>query len=248
MTYCPSCRVILADNCTVCPLCQAPSVVSDGPIPGIPPIPPESNRVERYPSDVQDADQEEKLTIAEQRFILTELLAVSFGIILTVTVGVDIMVSNALTWSKYTSLILGMIWVFLTIPLVLWGHPWLVFAILAPSLPAGLFLLALLSGDVGWFVLPALPITLLFEAVVLSSFVLIAHEKQKGLNCAGIILAALAVLCVGLDVILGFFLSGTFTIEWSIIVLVSLFPVAGFFFYLHYRVTKKATLRKLFRL
>lgn len=248
MTYCPSCRVLLADNCTVCPLCQAPSVISDEPMPDIPAVTSGMDAMEQYPPVVRNVDQGEKLTIEERRFIISELLVVSFGIVLTVTVGVDIMISHALTWSKYTSLILGMIWLFLTIPLVLWGHPWLVFAILAPSLPAGLFLLALLSGDVGWFVLPALPITLLVEAVVLSSFVLIAHERQKGLNCVGIILAALTVLCVGLDVILGFFLSATITIEWSIVVLVSLFPVAGFFFYLHYRVTKKATLRKLFRL
>lgn len=248
MTYCPSCRVTLADDCMLCPLCQAPSVISDGPLPDITATHSDEIGIVQYSPYVQNADQGEKLTIEEQRFIISELLAVSFGIILVITVGVDFLVSNTVTWSKYTSLILGTLWLFLAMPLVLWGHPWLVFAILAPSLPAVLFLMAFFSGDVSWFILLALPITLVVEAVVLSSFVLIAHEKQKGLNCVGIILGALAVLCVGIDVILGRYLSGTITLEWSVVVMVSLLPVAGFFFYLHYRVTKKATLRKLFRL
>lgn len=248
MTYCPSCKITLAENCPVCPLCHGQSVVSDGPIPDIPVVKTDNHGTTGYPSDVQNADNKEKLTLEEKRLIISELLAVSFGIILTVTIGIDILVSNTLTWSKYTSLILCMLWLFLSIPLVLWGHPWLVFAVLAPALPAGLFLLALSSGDMSWYIMPALPITLLFEAVVLASFVLIAREKQKGLNCVGVILAALALFCVGIDLMLTKFLTDVFTIQWSIIVLISLFPVAGFFFYLHYRVINKASLRKLFRL
>lgn len=246
--YCPSCRVTLAENCSVCPLCHAPSIVYNGSIPGIPVVQEENPEIIQYPSNVTDADRGDKLTLEEQRLIISELLAVSFVIILIVTVGVDILVFNALTWSKYTSVILGMVWLFLAMPLVLWGHPWLVFAVLAPVLPGGLLLLAFLSGDLTWFVMPALPITVLVEGVFLTSYVLILHEKQKGLNCVGVVLASLALVCVGIDIFISFSFSGLITLGWSIVVLVSLIPVAGFFFYLHYRVINKASLRKLFRL
>lgn len=248
MTYCPSCRVTLADTCPVCPLCHAPSIVSEGALPEIPVVQDENPDMMRYSSDVANADRGEKLTLEEQRLIISELLAVSFGIILAVTVGVDILMFKTLTWSKYTSVILGMVWLFLAMPLVLWGHPWIVFTVLAPVLPCGLFLLSFLSGDLTWFVMPALPIVFLVEGVVLASFVLIMREKQKGLNCVGVVLAASALICVGIDILINVAFSGVITLGWSVVVVVSLIPVAGFFFYLHYRVINKATLRKLFRL
>ena len=94
----------------------------------------------------------------------------------------------------------------------------------------------------------ALPITLLVEVVVPVSVILIANEKQKGLNCVGVILAATVVTCAGIDLIVNRFRTGSIGLQWSLIVMVSLIPVAGFFFYLHYRVINKAPLHKLFRL
>lgn len=248
MTYCPSCRVTLADTCTLCPLCQGHSVVSDDPVPDIQPVHTEDSGVVRFPSAVLNADQKEKLTLEEKRLIIVELLSVSVGIILIITTGIDILLSRTLTWSKYTSLILCMVWFLFAMPLLLWGKTWSVFLVLAPILPGGVLMLALFSGDLSWFIMPALPIILLVEAVVLASFVLIAREKQKGLNCVGVILAAGALVCVGLDMISEFSLTRRIRLSWSLVVLVSLLPVAGFFFYLHYRVINKATLRKLFRL
>jgi hypothetical protein len=201
-----------------------------------------------YTGEVRNAEQKDKLTPAEKRLMVFELLAVSFGIMLAVTVGIDILFSHGIFWSRYTSLILVLVWLFSAIPLILWGHPWLVFSVLGPALIAGVFLWALFTGDLYWFLMPGLPMAALVEVTILVSFVLVAIQKHKGMNAVGVVLAAGVFLCSGIDLIVGYTVARKAGLTWSVIVLVAVLPVAGFFFYLHYRVMNRATLRKLFRL
>lgn len=135
MTYCPSCRVTLADTSTECPLCGGSCVISNDPVPEMERVTTEAAEVVQYPSAILNADQKDRLTFKEQRLIVVKLLSVSIGIILILTTGIDILFSRILTWSKYTSLILCMVWLFSAMPLLLWGKPWSVFSVLAPALP-----------------------------------------------------------------------------------------------------------------
>jgi hypothetical protein len=93
-----------------------------------------------------------------------------------------------------------------------------------------------------------LPITLFFEGAVVSALTLISVSKRRGLNVIGIILVAVAGLCATVDASLTLYLTRVVALSWSVIVLVTVIPVAGFFFYLHYRIMRRASLRKLFRL
>jgi hypothetical protein len=177
-----------------------------------------------------------------------ELLSVSFGIMLAVTLCVDFLLLRGISWSRYTSLVLLMTYLCAAIPLILWGHPWLIYSVLGPSLFLFVFLWALFSGDFSWLLVPALPITVCFEGAVVTSLTLISVSRRHGLNVVGIVLVALAFLSATIDASIDMYRTGAVYLSWSVIVLVSLIPVAGFFFYLHYRVMKRASLRKLFRL
>lgn len=241
MPYCPKCKVALAPGSEFCPLCLERSVVQLGTVPA-------DHTPMSYADVVRDADEREKLSPAEIRQMVFELLCVSFGILLLVTLGIDFLVLGGITWSRYTSIIFIVCWLYSAMPLVFWGKPWLTYAVLGPSLLVAVFLWSVFSGTPGWFLPLALPITLFLEAAVVSSFTLIAIQKLKGLNTVGILLAATSFLCVGIDGAINFYLRGIPSLSWSVVVIISAIPVAGFFFYLHYRVTNQASLRKIFRL
>jgi hypothetical protein len=177
-----------------------------------------------------------------------ELFSVSVGMILVVTLVVDFLLTRGISWSRYTSITLVFIWLCSAIPLILWKHPWLVISVLGPAAILEVLLWFLIPGDIRLFPRLGLPITVLVEGAIVSSGALIAIQKNKGLNAAGIVLAAIGIVCLGIDLCISRFRTGLFECGWSIIVAISALPVAGFFFYLHYRVINRASLRKIFRL
>jgi hypothetical protein len=257
MKLCPDCRVYLSDETAVCPLCRT-AVVSAASDPGIAsgqtgiPVPPAGIRIlsagvsARAVASVESAVDE--LSPHERRRMVFELVSVSVAIILIVTTGIDFLLSQGISWSLYSSISLGAIWVFSAAPLVLWERPALVFTVLTPVIVALVFAWFFLVGKYSLFLPLGLPITLAFEISLLCPYVIIMRQKRKGLNTVGVILAFAVFLCTVIDGAVCLFLDKDVPLTWSIVVCISAIPVAGLFFYLHYRITNRASLRKLFRL
>jgi hypothetical protein len=203
---------------------------------------------EAFAPEVSDAGRREYLEPAQLRKLLVELSAVSVGMALALTLAVDFLLAGGLSWSRFTSLALVFAWLSAAMPLVLWKRPWLVFSVLGPSALVAVFLWFLFLGRLDLFLSLALPIAILLEAVVVATGVLVSIQRHKGLNSAGTVLAAVAILCLGIELCLSRFGSGHLACSWSAVVAISALPVAGLFFYLHYRVFHHASLRKIFRL
>lgn len=255
MPYCPKCKVSLAEGAAFCPLCLGPSAETlmepestNGTESFRPSTRTKSAEPMPMPGEVRDADVEERLSGPERRKLVMELLTVSFSLVLVITVSIDMIFFSGFSWSRYVALILIVAWLFSYMPLVFWGHPWLLFSVLGPSLPLALFCWALFSGSSAWFLPVGLPIVLSLEAVTVSVLVILHLLRQRGLNYPAVILAGLAFLCVALDVTVFHAVSGLWGLTWSLVVVFSVLPVSGLFFYLHYRLLKRASLRKLFRL
>lgn len=247
MPFCPKCKVELSNRTDKCPLCGS-LPVSGNDIDTESPSSLEMHADVPFSPHVRNADETEKLTPKEYRKMAVELLAVSIGIVLFVTLLVDLLFFHGITWSRYTSIALIMLWLCSAIPMILWGHPWLVFSVLGPSVLLSVFLWYVFVGNIIYFLPLGMPITLLFEGIIVSVGVLISIQNRKGLNALGIVVGFIGVACVGLDFILSLSFNKGIFLSWSIIVAISTIPVSGFFFYLHYRVTNKASLKKLFRL
>lgn len=249
MKSCPSCGVYLSDEVDFCSLCGSPAVPArpNGEV-RIPAAPAGIRSVTMKGVELPASDNAERLTPSEMRRMAVELISVSLGMILIISVGIDFLLSKGITWSRYTTLSLAMIWLASSIPLVLRRHPFLTFAVLGPSLLLEVFLWSVFSGAAYWFLPLGLPIAVACEVATVASCVLVAVQLRHGLNSVGVILAACVFVCAVTDASVIHFCTGRFALTWSIIVAVSAIPVAGLFFYLHYRVTNRASLRKLFRL
>jgi hypothetical protein len=269
MKYCPRCGVVLSESAELCPLCGSastdckPESADSGGV-SFPSSPRaarnsradkacEDGRRAASPVEAEAAGPAEEergydLSVAERSRVAVELLSVGFGIALAVTLLVDLFVEHGFGWSRYSSVGIVAAWLISAMPLILRGKPWILFAVLAPSLLLLVFLLDVFDGRIGWFLYFGMPITLLLEACVAAAGAIGAALRRKGLNLVAVALTGIAAFCVGLEGILDLNFQKNLAFDWSVVVAFALVPSAGLLFYLHYRIVHRASLRKLFRL
>lgn len=249
MDMCPECRVVLSLFEKKCPLCGSDSVETD--TDNLLPTPEFSNKRVR---EAVAADKTvlqsaiAQLSPSEKRRMTVEMLSVTLGIILIVTFGLDFLFSRSVTWSRYTGISLVFLWLAASIPFIFWNKPLIVAAILSPALIGTIYLWSVFIGTSSWFMALGLPISLAIILAIIIPWFIISVQQRKGLNAIGVMLASAVFLCIGIDASVSRFVGGSISLSWSIVIFISAIPVAGLFFYLHYRVTNQATLRKLFRL
>jgi hypothetical protein len=108
--------------------------------------------------------------------------------------------------------------------------------------------LDLLDPTRSWFMAGGGPIVLIVEGCILGSAVFISRLRQKGVNAIAVALVGAACGCVGIEAAADFAMRGDMALGWSAVVAVTCLPVAGLLFYLHHRITRRASLKKLFHL
>jgi hypothetical protein len=242
MALCPNCGVELGESAAVCPLCRAP-------LPGSPAVGEAQAPAQAsgYPGSAMDPEDFEGFSDAEKKKVFVEVFSISSLIASFVIAAVDLLLNRALTWSVFPLVSLGMLWLSVCIPFILEGRPWLVFAALGPALALFVFSIDLLDGGgIGWFPRIGGPIVALTEGIVIGAVAWGGASKRKGLNIIAMSILAGAVFCTGVEITLNLALRGRFSITWSAVVATAAVPVSGFLFYLHYRITNRASLRKLF--
>jgi hypothetical protein len=237
MAICPNCGVELGDEASACPLCRAVLPRGGGDRPA---------RDATYPDMALDEDFQ-GLSPRDRKKIFLEVFSICSMIAVFVLLAVNLLLDRAISWSSYPLASIALAWLGVCIPLILEKRPWLVFAVLGPALLGFVLLLDVLDGNgLSWFLLAGGPITLLTEGVVVGLTAIVAASKRKGLNVFALLLLGVAVLCLGIEAAINLNIFKRFQISWSAVVATAAVPVAGFLFYLHYRIVNRASLRKLF--
>jgi hypothetical protein len=204
--------------------------------------------ISNYPDKALDPEDFEGFTAEEKRKIFIEVFSVCSLIACFVVLSIEFLLAKRLWWSLYPVSSIAYVYVLVCIPMFLQRRPWMVFAILAPATLAFVFLIDLITNGLSWFPTLGLPITLLIEGVVLSCVVLSSVSKRKGVNVIAISLLGVAAICAGIEIVLNLNFVGRFFLSWSAVAVTVCLPISGFLFYLHYRIIKRASLKKLFRL
>jgi len=253
MKYCPRCGVVLSDAETNCALCGSPAV-TEKPLSAVASGP--SYPVSEFrgqvggPPHISGAkvSGDDVLSGAERRRIAVELLSVTLGIALVITILVDLFTNHAFTWSRYSSVGIISAWLFSAMPLILFSHPWVLFSVLAPSLLAAVFCFMIFDSSPLVFLSYGLPISLAFEASAAGTGAILASLRRKGLNALGVVLCGISAFCFGIEATVDLNTLHSLSPDWSVVVSFALVPSAALLFYLHYRIVDRASLRKLFRL
>lgn len=227
MPICASCGVELEEEVKACPLCGRPV---DG-----------SESVEERPDE--GVGKARRLRALEAYSVVSVIAAV-------LCLGVDLWTTKgSLGWSLSTVVNVAMAWLLVAMPLLFIRKPWLLVATLVPGELLLIFLLNLvylIQGTTGlWFFSYGAPIYVLSIGLFVASFILGSLPKVKGLNIPGIILAAAALECLGLEAIITLAGKGRLDFVWSPIVALACVPLSGLCFYFHYRVMKRPLRRSL---
>jgi hypothetical protein len=235
MPFCPNCGVEIVEGADTCPLCRSP----------VQPRPPHPAHLV---DEILEEGSKEKLTKGEWRLIVWEVISVSAGIIALSTCAINLLLDARLSWALYPLLSLAFLWLIATSWRFFHDRRPVVVALVMVLIPLLLVALDLVGGRPSWSFSIALPISLLVEAAVSAGLWLFFNVKGRGANSLAFLLILVAIVCLGIEATLDIAGGKRLGFEWSAIVAFCLLPAAAFFFYLHYRIRRKTTLRRFFHL
>lgn len=233
MAYCPECGIEVTTERENCPLCDA-KLQTEEPV-----------FKTSFPSEVRPAITE-RLSWSEIRRILFGTLSfmLALGIISVLTI--NLMQNGTLTWARYAVVALAAGWAILGLGLYLYSKP---IAFLWRATGAAAILLILLdlfNEGLSWSASLALPI--LFLAVGAATWLWWVFQVRRAhwASAVAAILAAVALFCVGVNLVVNFYIQESLLPTWSTIVCLSLGPPFLFLIYVRYRLSKTVDLPKVF--
>jgi hypothetical protein len=232
MIICVNCGVELEDGLTVCPLC--------GQHPG------NSNKQEHisrnYPSEII------RLHKKESRRHLWELSGIiTFSGIAGCTIF-DLLVSKGWSWSLFSDVSILAAWIILTLFLYASKRTVIIIPVLMVTILGALLAYDLITPGAQWFFPVGLPLTI--SAFVAAGIVVILYRAAnfKGFNIIAVTLIVFSGFCIVTEILFDKYLNSLVNLHWSLIVAVSVLPVALIFFFYHYRLKKGNQLDSFFHI
>ena len=232
MTLCINCGIELDDGIKKCPLC--------GKDPGEKSEPEQISS--NYPSGIIQLQRK------ENRRYLWELSGIiAFSGIAVCTI-LDLLISKGLKWSLFSDVSILTAWVILTLCQFVYKIPLVIVPSLILTALAALFFIDLITTGREWFFPVGLPVAICAYISAGIIFILYKIVHLHGLNILASAFIVLSGFCILTELILDDFLNGFADIKWSLIVAVSVLPVALLFFFYHYRLKKGNRLDSLFHI
>ena len=230
MAICVNCGVELDDGLKTCPLCSRD--------PG--------NKEEHMfnsgnsPSDII---QIHRIENKRELWELSGIIAFSGIAICTI---IDLIISKGLRWSLFSDVSISAAWLILTLFQFAYKRILTIVILLMLTILAALFFINLIGSGREWFLPLGLPLTV--AAFIATGIIIILYKVAhlKGLNLIAAALMVLSGFFILTEVILDKYVGGTVNIRWSLIVAVSILPVALVFFFYYYRLKKGVRLDSFF--
>jgi hypothetical protein len=227
MAICEKCGVELGDERKKCPLCE--------------PADPQNKRV----ASAADLFRLSRIENARHLYEITMLLLVS-GVI--ITLAIDAVFVRGMSWSLYTTISIGYLIVFISSLYLLRRRQYLAIVSATAATLAFLWMADILTGNSGWFRSLAGPLTVTAAALTAVVLFLNSLSRYRGLNLLASILLALAIFVLLTEFLTDRLLTGTCNPQWSVVTAASLFIIAMFFIFIHYRLKRGRSLGRLFHI
>lgn len=228
MPYCPKCGVEVSSK--RCPLC---SYIIKSRLTG-----------EEYSVDKQNEKKKTKLSLKDKyRLFIVSTYFLSI-LIIGLCITINLLINKKVTWSVYPTIIFLTTSFITTIAIKVKGLLKSILIVLFTLLM--LLLLDLYIPDVNFFLKVSLPIVCISSLLSFFVVLLSKRSKRKGSNIGAYIIFAIVVLTISIEIIVQKFNNTDVVLSWSIITSVSLTPIGVFLIYIHYNLSKKIDLKKIF--
>lgn len=242
--FCKNCEVELDNNMKVCPLCGT-SIYDEN---------NDFQKTENYPASTSIKSEDQYLTDyntlnpSEKRKLFWELTGIVIFSGIIATLAINLIISNNVKWAKYCIIIL--LCIFANITLITF-FPKKIYLLLPGSFISNailVLLIATFNENINWAVGLGMPILFSFYLITAILILLIRKAKQKSLNVFALFLIAAGVYCLFVEGIISYYYTNLIKLHWSVIVLVSIAPVASVLFYIHYRLKRGVNLKRFFHI
>jgi phosphatidylserine synthase len=232
MTLCINCGVELDDGLKICPLCgkDPENKIDQEQISG------------NYPSGIIQLQKK------ETRKYLWELSGIiAFSGIAVCTI-LDLLTGKGLNWSPFSDVSLFAAWVIMTLYLFAYKRTLIIVTLQMLTILAALFFIDLIATGREWFFPVGLPVTV--AAFVGAGILILLYNaaRFKGLNIIASGFVLLSGFCFTAEIIFDKYRNGFLDLQWSLIVAVSVLPVALLLFFVHYRLKKGNRLDSFFHI
>lgn len=230
MNICVNCGVELDDGLETCPLCgKSPHNESS-----------KENLSLSYPSDIIRVQKKEN---NKYLWELSGIIAFSGLAVCTI---VDLLIGEGLKWSLLSDVSILASWVIVTLFVYAYRRPLLLISGMMLTIIVTVFLIDLILPGRSWFLPVGLQITV--AAYITTGIILILCRTAhfKGLNVIAAALIVLSGFCVITEMVLDRYLNGSADLRWSLVVAISVLPVALVFFFYHYRLKRGNRLDSFF--
>jgi hypothetical protein len=232
MTLCVNCGVELDDGLKICPLCGKD-----------PENKGEQEQISSiYPSDIIQLEKK------ENRRYLWELSGIIVFSGIAVCTFLDLLTGKGLNWSLFSDVSITAAWLILTLYLFAHKRTLILVTFLMLTILAALFFIDLIATGRKWFFPVGLPVTVTGFIAAGTVIVLYRTVHLKGLNIIASAFVALSGYCIITETIFDKYWNGFVDLQWSLIVAVSVLPVALLFFFYYYRLKKGNRLDSFFHI
>lgn len=240
MKTCPRCGVELDERMTACPLCY----FREGDA-----LQPEKNDpATRDPKSDVFLSEYVKLSQHQKRILFWELSGIILFSGILVTVIIDIVTSQRITWSRYTVTVCLVLFVNTTLFSFLRHRRLLLLCGSFISTSLLLVFLDMFNKKIGWGIELGVPLLLTFYLISFGVALLTDAPKRKGFNLLGCIFLASGLMSVCVEGILTRYFNHKISLGWSLIVFACMFSIAAIFYFIHYRLKRGVDLRRFFHI
>lgn len=241
MIQCNNCGVELEENANFCSLCGEPLLK----------ITTEDLDITKSGKTLQEEKLSmdfHKLTGFQKRKIFWKISGIILISAIIITVLIDFIGSQGISWSKYPATISFVLFINFTLNTYLHKKIILLLAISFLFTSVLFILFDMYAGETGWELKLGIPVILALYITVYSLILLIRNSKQKGLNIIAYSLIAAGLFCMYTEAIISIFQHHSLNLGWSLIVMVSVASISMLLFFIHYRLKKATDLKRFFHI
>lgn len=241
MKTCNKCGVELDVDMNYCPLCGHKS---NSPVEPVRKEIFRKNNIKVKP----EAYDFEELTDTQKRKIAWEIIAIILVSGIVATFLIDLIVSKNMTWSRYTITTGLFLLINTSLFMFVIKKPFLFVLGCFINTSLMLLLMDLFNHSYTWGLKLGVPIAFSICLVMFFLILVIKKSGQKGINVIAYSLVAAAILCFFIEGAISFYTIDYLRFRWSIIVIITVVPVASILAYIHFRLRRVTSLRKFFHI
>lgn len=190
----------------------------------------------------------DRLTVRQKRMLFWEISGIILLSGIVVSLIINFIVIRNITWARYNVTASLVLFANISV-LTFWrNRPFLLFAGSLAANSAFLFLLDIMSSNIGWGEEIGIPILVSLYLLLGGVVWLIGISRYLGFNILAVLFSALGLFLICIEAIVSHYFLNAIHLSWSVIAAVSMIVISALMLYVHYKLKMGIELKRFFHI